>query len=103
MEPFTHRRPDGLPLVSALLSGEFEKAIELYDALIKRKPDHAESYYKRANAHNGLARWQAALADYDKALALDPQYANAFCNRGAALEHLGLERSVSQLRSRARS
>ena len=70
-----------------LLSGDFERAIRLYDLLIGRKRDYAEAYYKRANALNALGRFEAALADYDHAIALNPGYANAFCNRGAVLEH----------------
>ena len=35
---------------------------------------------------NGEA--EAALADYDHAVTLDPMYANAFCNRGVILESL---------------
>jgi predicted O-linked N-acetylglucosamine transferase (SPINDLY family) len=73
----------------ALLGGDLERAIQLYDVVIVRKRDHAEAYYKRANALNGLGRWEAALADYDQAIALNPGYANAFCNRGAVLERLG--------------
>src|ERR1700689_5387644 len=46
----------------ALRAGELERAIQLYDAVIVRDRDHAEAYYKRANAFNGLERWEAALA-----------------------------------------
>ncbi len=74
---------------STLQGGEFEKAIELYDALIARKPDDAEAHYKRANALNMLGRSDAALGGYDRAVALKPDYANAFCNRGTVLERLG--------------
>jgi len=55
---------------------------------IAREFDHAEAYYKRANALNGLGRWEASLADYDQAIAIDPKYANAYCNRGTVLERL---------------
>jgi predicted O-linked N-acetylglucosamine transferase (SPINDLY family) len=72
----------------ALQGGDLERAIHLYSAVIERKRDHAEAYYKRANARNGLGRWEAAMVDYDRAIALNPKYANAFCNRGAVLERL---------------
>ena len=72
-----------------LQGGEPEKAIELYDGLIARKPDDAEAHYKRANALNMLGRSEAALEGYDRAVALKPDYANAFCNRGTVLERLG--------------
>lgn len=72
----------------ALQGGDFDKAIQLYSAVIERKRDHAEAFYKRANALNGLGRWEAALQDYDQAIAFNPNYSNAFCNRGAVLERL---------------
>jgi protein O-GlcNAc transferase len=72
----------------ALQGGEFERAIHLYSAVIERKSDHAEAYYKRGNASNALGRWETALVDYDRAIAVNPKYANAFCNRGAVLERL---------------
>jgi predicted O-linked N-acetylglucosamine transferase (SPINDLY family) len=72
-----------------LQGGELEKAVELYDGLIARKPDDAEAHYKRANALNMLGRAEAALGGYDRAVALNPGYANAFCNRGTVLERMG--------------
>lgn len=74
---------------TALQNGQLEEAIQGYGVLIERRPDFAEGYYKRGNAHNRLGQWLAALADYDRAVALDPEYANAFCNRGTVLERLG--------------
>ena len=72
----------------ALETGQLDEAAQRYGTLIERRPDFAESYYKRGNAFNRSALWWAALADYDQALALDPEYANAFCNRGTVLERL---------------
>jgi predicted O-linked N-acetylglucosamine transferase (SPINDLY family) len=73
----------------ALQGGELERAVELYEGLIGRKPDDAEAHYKRANALNMLGRFEAAVAGYDRAVALKPDYANAYCNRGTVLERLG--------------
>jgi predicted O-linked N-acetylglucosamine transferase (SPINDLY family)/predicted SAM-dependent methyltransferase len=72
----------------ALAGGDLEGAVQLFDELIRRKSDHAEAYYKRANALNGLGRCEAALADYDQAITRNPEYANAYCNRGTVLERL---------------
>lgn len=49
----------------------------------------ALTHYRRGNEHRVLAQWDAALAEYDIAVSLDPGFANAFCNRGVALEQLG--------------
>lgn len=72
----------------ALKAGDLEGAVRLYDAVIARQSGHAEAHYKRANALNGLGRWELALAGYDRAVELKPDYANAYCNRGTVLERL---------------
>jgi protein O-GlcNAc transferase len=73
----------------ALQAGDHETAIRSYDALLRADPANAQAYYKRGNAHNGLAHWQDALVDYERAIALDAQHAHAYCNRGAVLQRLG--------------
>ena len=40
--------------------GQLERAIELYGLVIESVPERAESYYKRANALNGLGRAEEA-------------------------------------------
>jgi len=72
----------------ALQERRFENAIQLYDEVIEHKCNHAEAFYKRANAYSGLGRWENALVDYDHAIALDTANAKAYCNRGAVLERL---------------
>ena len=72
----------------ALQRGDLSDAIERYSALIARRPDFAEGYYKRGNAYNRSGALAEALADYDQAVTLDPKYAYAFCNRGTVLERL---------------
>jgi predicted O-linked N-acetylglucosamine transferase (SPINDLY family) len=48
----------------------------------------APLHYQRANEHMGQGRWEAALAEYDRAIALDGGLAKAHCNRGVALLRL---------------
>jgi predicted O-linked N-acetylglucosamine transferase (SPINDLY family) len=89
-DPGSAQTVDALNAIAAiaLQDGDLERAIQLFDEVIRRKGDHAEAYYKRANALNGLGRWESALADYDQAIAVNPEYANAYCNRGTVLERL---------------
>lgn len=74
---------------SAFREDDYEAAIRLYDDILQADPANAQAYFRRGNAHNGLARWQLALDDYDRAIRIDSSYANAFCNRGVMLQHLG--------------
>jgi predicted O-linked N-acetylglucosamine transferase (SPINDLY family) len=80
---------ESLNAVAALVfqRGDLTEAVRAYTALIERRRN-PESYYKRGNAQTGLGRLEAALADYDQAIALDPKYSKALCNRGAVLERL---------------
>lgn len=71
-----------------LSEGRLPEAIEHYSELIACRPDFAEAFYKRGNAHNRSGSLAEALADYDRAVALDTQYAFAYCNRGTVLECL---------------
>ena len=43
----------------------------------------------RGVAHNKLGQYETAIADYTKAIQLDPGYAIAFYNRGVVLGLIG--------------
>ena len=45
-------------------------------------------HYQRGNTLRNAGRLEDALASYDEAIALDPLYAHAYCNRGAVLQAL---------------
>ncbi len=47
------------------------------------------AYNNRANAQGALGGPEAAIADYGRALALDPNYVNALYNRGSLYMELG--------------
>lgn len=66
-----------------LMLGQAEKAIEAYSHAIALKPDFV------AYNNRGVAYWEKgdhdhALRDFDKAIALNPDYAEAYNNRGVA-------------------
>ena len=50
--------------------------------------DDATAHYKRANLLRDQGEFEAALAGYDRAIALNPGYAHALCNRGVVLQLL---------------
>jgi tetratricopeptide (TPR) repeat protein len=76
----------------------YREAIETYNVLLELKPDYAEGYVNRGNAHFALGEAEKALADYSKAIALRPDFAEAYNNRGNAYLSLGrLEEALQDL------
>lgn len=58
-------------------ASRLREAIADYDTVLERTPDFAPAYYWRGKAKNSLKQFEAALQDYDRALALDslnPKY-----------------------------
>ena len=50
---------------------------------------YAEAYLRQASSYSYRGEYQTAVADYDKAIQLAPNFAKAYHNRGAAYHNLG--------------
>jgi len=57
--------------------------------LIEQYPDDAYVFYIAGLAKDNLGDFEGAIADYDEAIRLDPEYAGAYNNRGLAKYDLG--------------
>ncbi|MYB92568.1 tetratricopeptide repeat protein [Candidatus Poribacteria bacterium] len=93
--------------------GEHEPAISDYDEAIDRDSDYAEAYYQRGLAKFHLGRYESAISDYDEvhlnlnyalkqyleryesaiddynsAIRINPNYTEAYYQRGLAKHHL---------------
>ncbi len=80
-----------LPLGQPLLLGS-TTALATVAVVLSTQAAHAQSagdYLDRGNTKYHLRDYQAAIADYNKALEINPQYANAYTNRGSAKDELG--------------
>ena len=75
--------------------GRYERAIELFTQAIDRDPSFVPAYINRGNAHSKLnmpnadtdfyeKQSDSAIADYSKAIQLDPTNSQAFYNRAGA-------------------
>ncbi len=86
--------------VSALLRGNFERAIDAYDRALadtNLPPGRQASLYNdRGVAKWRLKRYDEALADFGKAIELDPDYSPAYNNRGNV--HMELQRYEDAIR-----
>jgi tetratricopeptide (TPR) repeat protein/S1-C subfamily serine protease len=67
---------------------QYSEAIAIYDEIIRKEPE-TYAYYNRGLAKYTLGNKQAAIADYDKALTLNPKFAEAYNNRGNAKSAVG--------------
>lgn len=84
------RQPD-LRIVDATLhleEGEAARALASLNGA-ERSADPAHYFYLRATAHYDLVRFEEALADAERSLAIHPDYAHAWDLLSRVKEHLG--------------
>jgi tetratricopeptide (TPR) repeat protein len=69
---------------------EPKRAIEAHTLAIELNPeDIYADYIGRANAYDEAGDIQRALADYEHALELKPNFAETYYNRGVSRQHYG--------------
>jgi predicted O-linked N-acetylglucosamine transferase (SPINDLY family) len=78
-------------------TGHADQAAVLLRQVAIAMPDNPVAHNNHANVLRDLGRLQEAVKNYDRALALDPGYAEAYYNRGDAL--LALKRPDAALES----
>ena len=71
-------------------------AEDYYTEEIRKAHGHefSENYFQRANFRVALGKYKDALADYDRAIELNPDYAAAYYNRGNAKQKLGRDEAA---------
>jgi RNA polymerase sigma-70 factor (ECF subfamily) len=67
---------------------EYAVAIQFYSAALQVSP-HFVLYNNRGTACARIGKLESAIADYDKAIALNPEFATAYNNRGSAYYEQG--------------
>src|ERR1700676_3706609 len=88
------RHADALYLLGVVAQqvGRADLAVDLIGQAIKRNKQNPLYHLTRATALEDLQQLDQALACYDKALALKPDYAEAFYSLGIALKKIGSAR-----------
>ncbi|KAG1780400.1 chaperone [Suillus placidus] len=71
---------------AAFKSGDFAKAVKLYEESIKRDPSDAKGYNNRAAAYMKLMALAEALKDADKAIEVDPTFVKAYIRKATILQ-----------------
>jgi tetratricopeptide (TPR) repeat protein len=64
-----------------LVKKDYRGAVGMYDAAVAADPYLREAYVHRGVAHRGAGNFDRALADFDRAIELDPNYGVAFVER----------------------
>jgi tetratricopeptide (TPR) repeat protein/S1-C subfamily serine protease len=67
---------------------QYNESIYIYNEIIQKRPE-AYVYVNRGNAKSELGNKKEAIADYDRAIAINPKLAEAYNNRGNAKSELG--------------
>lgn len=70
----------------AMAEGDIPAAIEHMTALTDHAPDFAYGWYQRASAYHALGAYGPAVADLERALALNPNDYNAIYALGTVFE-----------------
>jgi tetratricopeptide (TPR) repeat protein/S1-C subfamily serine protease len=70
-----------------------QEAIEIYDAIISRRQE-AYAYLNRGIVKSTLGQKQSAIADYDRAITINPNYAEAYFVRGLEKHNPGQEQAA---------
>jgi len=65
------------------LTGQYDRAMEDFNAAIELDPNDPEAFNGRAYVHFRRGDLASAVADYDRAIALNPRNAEALFGRGA--------------------
>ncbi len=86
-----------LPYVTIEQIGIWKNSIALWNYVIKMEPDRVpEAYYNRGLAFDKMGQLDRALADYDKAISLNPYFWGPSINRGLIYYKIGqLDRAVA--------
>ncbi len=63
--------------------------LTLWSDNVSKAPDIARPICNRGYAYSTIGQWNMAVADYSKAIEIDPNYTDAWSNRGGAYGKLG--------------
>lgn len=66
-----------------------DKAITVFDEVLRVVPDDFQAWYGKAGANLRLARWKTAAAAYNEAIKMKPDSYGSYYNMAVALDEMG--------------
>jgi protein O-GlcNAc transferase len=72
------------------MAGDHSTAENYLKKAIEANPSYTQAYTLLGNCQDCLDKKEDAIASYDKALQIDPNYADAWFNKGMILKKMGL-------------
>jgi tetratricopeptide (TPR) repeat protein len=81
----------GLSWLTVEQTGVWKNTIVLWNYVIEKEPDRVpQAYNNRGLALKNRGQMQKAIEDFNRAIALNPEYALAYNNRGVTLKKAGM-------------
>ncbi|MFQ5765594.1 MAG: tetratricopeptide repeat protein [Rhodospirillales bacterium] len=75
--------------IEAMNAGALEDALARFDDVVRRAPDFAEGWNKRATVHYLMGNFTASVADIRRTLALEPRHFGALSGMGLIFDAIG--------------
>jgi tetratricopeptide (TPR) repeat protein len=69
-----------------LYQSHFQQAIAQFDKAIETQPDNFEAWHFKGSAWANLRKYDKALECYEKAISINPRYAESYFNLGLLYE-----------------
>lgn len=87
--------------VAALNEGNYDRALDAFDQIVRVAPNFAEGWNKRATTLYSMGRFDEAVKDVERVLALEPRHFGALSGLGLCDEQLNKDQEALNAFERA--
>ncbi len=84
------------------LAGDYARAIECYEELVRSKPKSAEAHFYLGLAYDKAGNTRRAIEEYTEVVRLDPTSHQAYCNLGLAYKGLDNGKAIEAFKEAIR-